>query len=142
VTDSEIPCVFCERVAGRDFWIPVYETEFSVAAVANHQRSTGSLIVIPRRHVLALPDLCAAESRDLWHVIRRVTAAVEHAYDPDGMYIWQGGRIPLPHIHARICPRYADVPYSFEPNTSLALTPPEQRQEIASRLVESLGSGS
>jgi histidine triad (HIT) family protein len=127
-------CIFCDRLAGRDFWIPVIETDHSVAAVANHQRSTGSLIVIPRRHALRLPDLPEPEALDLLHTIRRAAAAVERTYDPSGLYVWQGGRIPLAHIHARICPRYDGIPYTFAPNSQLSLTPLQERYEIGARL--------
>jgi len=127
-------CVFCDRVAGKDFWLPVSQTRHSIAAIANHQRSTGSLIVIPRRHVLALHELSDEESLDLFRVTRAATAAVERAYRPDAMYVWQGGRIPLPHIHARICPRYREVPYTFAANGNLPLTPMPEREEIARRL--------
>lgn len=131
-------CVFCERLAGRDFWLPVAGTEHSLAAVANHQRSPGSLIIVPRRHVLALPDLTDTEALDLLRITRRVTAAVERAYDPDAMYVWQGGRIPLPHIHARVCPRAAGAPYPFVPNSELELTPMAERQEIADKIIAAL----
>ena len=134
-------CVFCERAAGRDFWLPVAETRHSIAAVANHQRSAGSLIVIPRRHVLALPDLSVTEALDLLHTIRAATLAVEWAYQPDAMYVWQGGRIPLPHIHARICPRQAAVPYPFVSNGKLPLTPMPELEEIARRLKAELDGG-
>jgi histidine triad (HIT) family protein len=135
-------CVFCERVAGRDFWLPVAQTRHSIAALANHQRSTGSLIVIPRRHALALPDLSVEEALDLFHTIRAATLAVERAYRPDAMYVWQGGRIPLAHIHARICPRYEGEPYTFVSNGKLPLTPMPEREEIARRLKAELSGGS
>jgi histidine triad (HIT) family protein len=131
-------CVFCERLAGRDFWLPVAQTAHSLAALANHQRSPGSLIIVPRRHVVALPDLTRAEALDLFRTVRRVTAAVERAYDPEGMYIWQGGRIPLAHIHARVCPRAEGAPYPFVANTQLALTPLPELHEIAARLTAAL----
>jgi histidine triad (HIT) family protein len=127
-------CVFCERAAGRDFWIPVEQTQYSIAAVANHQRSVGSLLVIPRRHVVALHDLSDDEALDLLRTLRAVTAAVERAYGPDGLYVWQGGRIPLAHIHIRLCPRYEGVPYTFLANSKLPLTPLGERREIAGRL--------
>ncbi|HEX6521154.1 MAG TPA: HIT family protein [Streptosporangiaceae bacterium] len=127
-------CVFCERVAGRDFWFAVGETRHSIAAVANHQRSTGSLIVIPRRHVLALHELSDEEALDLFRITRAATLAVERAYRPDAMYVWQGGRIPLAHIHVRICPRYQAVPYTFEANGKLPLTPMAERERIARRV--------
>lgn len=131
-------CVFCERLAGRDFWLPVAQTAHSLAAVANHQRSPGSMIIVPRRHVVALPGLTDEEALDLFRTVRRVVAAAERAYDPEGMYVWQGGRIPLAHIHVRVCPRVAGLPYSFAANTGLDLTPMAERQEIASRLTAAL----
>jgi histidine triad (HIT) family protein len=133
-----VDCIFCARLGGADFWLTVLETPHSVAAVANHQRTPGSLIVVPRRHVLSLAELSAAESVDFLRTTRRACAAVERAYDPDGLYVWQGGRIPLPHVHLRICPRFADLPYSFAPNSALALTPLVERERIARRLVAAL----
>ena len=130
-----VDCIFCARLGGADFWITVLETPHSVAAIANHQRSPGSLIVVPRRHALSLAELSAAESVDFLRTTRRASAAVERAYDPDGLYVWQGGRIPLPHVHLRICPRSAGAQYSFAPNSELALTPLAEREEIARRLL-------
>ena len=51
---DETGCVFCARLAGTEFWITVLETPYSVAAVANHQRAPGSLIIVPRRHAVSL----------------------------------------------------------------------------------------
>jgi histidine triad (HIT) family protein len=134
----ERDCVFCERLAGRDFWIPVTESEHSVGAIANHQRTPGSLIIVPRRHILTIAELGTEEYLDLWRMTFRLVAAVERAYEPDGMYVWQGGRIPLPHIHARISPRFADRPYTFVPNSELRMTPLSEREEIARRLSAAL----
>jgi histidine triad (HIT) family protein len=134
------PCLFCERLAGRDFYIPLEERPHAVAFVANHQRSRGSVIVIPRRHVRSLPELTEEEALELFRVIRRVAAAIELAYDPDGLNVWQRTLDSAPHFHLRMCPRYEGQPYTYGPNYTLPLTPLEEREAVASTLTEALRS--
>ena len=134
VRPDEEPCIFCRRVAGDDHWVELFRTEHSIAALANHQRTPGSIIFIPRRHEIALNRLTAAESTDLYRTITTVSAAIRAAAAPDAVYLWQGGRIPLPHIHARLSPRRHGQDYTFVPNDQLALTPLRRRLQIADQI--------
>jgi len=132
-------CVFCLRVRGEDHWIPVLETEHTIAAVSNHQRSPGCLTIIPRRHVASIAELSEAEALDWHRVVRSIWRATDVAHTPDAVHFWQGGRLfdetGRPHVHGRLCPRYADVEYTFVPNYELPLWSEAERQAIAERLI-------
>ncbi|MFD8722461.1 HIT family protein [Streptomyces sp. NPDC059629] len=121
-----------------DFWIPVAESAHSIAAVSNHQRSLGSLTLISKRHCGTIAELPPVEAVDLHRMMRLLNAAIDRAYDPDGINVWQGGRLPaggrLPHIHVHLCPRYAGKEYSYVVNEDLRLPPVEEREEIARRI--------
>lgn len=136
--DLPTDCVFCERLARRDAWIMVAESRFSVAALANHQRTPGSVIIIPKWHCVSISLLPEREALDLFLLMHRVTLAVERAFDPAAMYVWQGGRIPMPHIHSRVSPRHADRPYTFVANSELQPTSDAERQEYAARIAGAL----
>jgi histidine triad (HIT) family protein len=135
---GEEPCLFCERLAGRDFYIPIVERPHTVAFIANHQRSRGSVIVIPRRHLRMLPDFTPEEAVELFRVTRRLAAAIEQAYSPDGLNIWQRTLESAPHFHLRMCPRYEGEPYTFGGNDTLPLTPLEERWRVAEELKAAL----
>ena len=131
-------CSFCARLAGRGFWIVVEERPHGLAYVANHQRSRGSLLLIPRRHVPSLMELTEDEASDVLLLIRRTTLALERSYDPEGMHVWYGGRLPSndfhPHLHVRVCPRFAGEPYSFGTNESLPVATLDERYDVLDRV--------
>jgi histidine triad (HIT) family protein len=133
-----VDCKFCRRLWAGGGWIATETTDRTVTYVANRQRSHGSLIVIPRRHVFSPLDLTQDEASRLVDALARAVRAIESAYDPDGLHLWQGGRqpgpAPHPHLHVRICPRYSGQPYTFGSNESLPKARPEELRVIAAEI--------
>ena len=63
----------------------------------------GTLIVKPRRHVVHVADLDAAEARELGPLLQRATAVVTELAHPDQVYVclWSHGPV---HIHFVVQP--------------------------------------
>ncbi len=69
-------------------------------------------LVLPLRHVGALGDLADEESREVWGATQDAVAAIEGAYNPDGLNLGAnlgraaGAGIPS-HVHMHVLPRWS-----------------------------------
>ncbi len=107
-------CVFCRLAAGGPpspangvLW-----SGRSVIVVLNaYPYASGHLMAVPRRHVGALGDLSEDEATQLWSAVRDGVAALEAAYQPEGINIGAnlgeaaGAGIPR-HLHLHAVPRW------------------------------------
>ena len=72
---------------------------------------SGHVLVLPQRHIGDLAELDEDESVDFFALVRRVAAALQRAYQPDGMNIGfnlgraAGAGIPQ-HLHGHLLPRW------------------------------------
>lgn len=128
-------CVLCLRTAGKSFWIPVAQNANATAALANHQRSRGALLVVPKRHSSTIAGLTVAEATDLYRLVRQMMVVLTRTFEPDGINVWQGGRMPEPkydHVHTHVCPRFeTDNSYSFAPSDDLPVPTKQERYAVA-----------
>jgi ATP adenylyltransferase len=74
--------------------------------------ASGHLLVLPLRHVGGLGELTELEVTEVWTATRRAVAAIEAAYDPDGLNLGanlgraSGAGIPA-HVHLHVLPRWS-----------------------------------
>src|ERR1022692_2662750 len=81
-------CVFCRIAASGPASVDnlvVWRSDLSYAVLNAYPYASGHLLVMPLRHVGELDALSAEESDDLWLGTRRAVAAINAAYDPDGV---------------------------------------------------------
>src|ERR1700734_2922539 len=70
----------------------------------------GWLVVLPRRHVLALDELTPAEAAGLGPVLREVTAALREVTGCDKTYVALFAEAEgFGHVHFHVIPRPADL---------------------------------
>jgi histidine triad (HIT) family protein len=138
-------CLFCEIAAGRQPASRVYEDDEVLAFMDLRQPNPGHVLVIPRAH---RPDVFALEEELACHLFRvsaRIARAVQAAYHPDGLNLWQsngeaaGQEIFHFHIHvfARMAGDRLFYVYPVPPG-------PERRErldEMAAALRATLGAG-
>jgi ATP adenylyltransferase len=111
---EEGACVFCVLAAE-----PVDEStgviaksELSFVVLNAFPYGSGHILILPRRHVSAIPDLTDAEYEDYNLMLRRSVVALDKAYGADGMNIGMnlgvaaGAGIPK-HLHGHVLPRWA-----------------------------------
>jgi diadenosine tetraphosphate (Ap4A) HIT family hydrolase len=113
--DDATACVFC-RIAASGPPSPdnlvVWRGELTFVVLNAYPYASGHVLVLPLRHVGGLGDLTAAESGELWSASQCAVAAIEGAYDPDGLNLGAnlgraaGAGIPS-HVHLHVLPRWS-----------------------------------
>ena len=119
-------CIFCEYIAGRLPWYPVWQRDHGVVFLNLRQRSEGALLVAPRRHAQSITDLSADELHGLLSLTTEATNLLFRTFMPDGIHTWCSSGAAAgqsePHFHFQIVPRYTGRPYTFDSSRALANT--------------------
>jgi len=135
-------CPLCEYMEGRLPCSKIVRGKYVSAFMNLRQRSVGSVLVAPHRHVQALTMLNTDEAHELIDLTNRIGRAVVDALKPQGLHSWCNVGEPagqsLPHLHFQIVPRYEDVPYTFVGSAELTITAPVDLEVIAAKLIESM----
>jgi diadenosine tetraphosphate (Ap4A) HIT family hydrolase len=106
-------CVFCvlaEEPVDESTGV-IAKSELSFVVLNAFPYGSGHVLILPRRHVSALPDLTEAEYEDYCLMLRRTVIALEATYGPDGLNIGMnlgqaaGAGIPK-HLHGHVLPRW------------------------------------
>lgn len=106
VLPGDRPCAFCQYLAGvRPFTI--WRRDDTVAAlVTREQRGEPHLLVIPVRHVSTVLELTTAENHAIMDLVQGVSRAIDRAYAPRGLTIWQNNGVDasqsIGHVHFHV----------------------------------------
>ena len=106
-------CVFCvlaEEPVDESTGV-IAKSELSFVVLNAFPYGSGHLLILPRRHVSAIPELSDAEYEDYFLMLRRAVVALEAAYGPDGMNIGMNlgqaaGAGDPKHLHGHVLPRW------------------------------------
>ncbi|MEE6272676.1 HIT family protein [Georgenia sp. MJ206] len=100
-------CIFCGIVAGEEPAHVVLETDDVVAFLDTRPVFNGHVLVIPRPHVVTLPDLPAAAVEPFFAAVQRVAAAVPVALGAQGTFVAMNNVVSqsVSHLHAHVVPR-------------------------------------
>jgi histidine triad (HIT) family protein len=93
----ETPCPFCENLRGRvtsdsygiKKWAYIERQDLAAAFVNPFQSRQGAVLVVTTRHAPTILDLTEHEAEALARLVRRVARAVDDAFDPVGLNIFQ-----------------------------------------------------
>ncbi|SDO47958.1 histidine triad (HIT) family protein [Nocardioides szechwanensis] len=100
-------CVFCAIVEGEvEADLVLDETDF-VAFLDRRPVFKGHVLLVPRRHLVTLPDL-PAELRDgFLEAAQRLAAAVVEALGAQGSFVAMNNVVSqsVPHLHLHVVPR-------------------------------------
>jgi ATP adenylyltransferase len=108
-------CVFCRLAESGEPSVDnlVVWRGTKVFVVLNaYPYASGHVLALPLRHVGSLSELTEAESAELWAAAQEAVAAIEAAYDPDGLNMGAnlgraaGAGLPS-HVHLHVLPRWA-----------------------------------
>jgi ATP adenylyltransferase len=115
LTHDETSCVFCRIAESGPPSIDnlvVWRGEYAFVVLNAYPYASGHVMVLPLRHVGALGELTDQESREVWSATQDSVAAIDRAYDPDGLNIGAnlgraaGAGIPS-HVHMHVVPRWS-----------------------------------
>jgi diadenosine tetraphosphate (Ap4A) HIT family hydrolase len=143
---GQSPCPICQRLAAGRLPVLVAGTPWSAAFIPSRQPSLGTVLVVPRRHVLRPGDLEPAEDEDLWRLLSRLVGATLATFAPPSYHVSQYvGAIteePLDHLFWRLEPRYGPPPADAVRVERLPPVPMAERERQAGLLRQALaGAG-
>lgn len=102
---SDPTCPFCAIVAGRADAEVVLESEAAVAFLDRSPLFAGHVLVVPRIHVVTLPEL--GDVGRFFAEVQRVAAAVPAALGAQGTFVAMNNIVSqsVPHLHVHVVPR-------------------------------------
>ena len=100
-------CLFCRIVAGEAPAAIVAEDEHTVAFLAIRPLFHGHLLLVPRTHVVTLPDLPGELVAPLFTRAQALCRATEAAMDAKGTFVAMNNVVSqsVPHLHVHVVPR-------------------------------------
>ena len=91
-----------ERILATDRWRLVHSFDSALE---------GWLVLLPRRHVVAIHDLTGEEAAELGPLLRRVSVALRDELSCDKTYVIQLAEAEgFSHVHFHVVPRSAELP--------------------------------
>ena len=100
-------CVFCGIVAGEVPAFRVTDEPDGVAFLDTRPVFKGHVLVVPRPHLVALPDLPGDALPGYFRLVRRIAVAVEAGLGSGGTFVATNNRVSqsVPHLHTHVVPR-------------------------------------
>ncbi len=101
------PCKFCAIITGKEKTFPVYRDDICLAFLDYRPLMLGHVLLVPLAHYETLADVPDEVMAALGPRIKRLSAAVMHAFDAEGSFIALNNIVSqsLPHVHFHIVPR-------------------------------------
>jgi len=109
-------CKTCELIARRNagaapLWDCIHQTAYWDVVHSYDTALPGWLVLVVRRHIIAVDDLTDAEAIELGQLIRRTSIALKEVTGCLKTYVIQfAERADHPHVHFHIIPRMAAQP--------------------------------
>jgi len=100
-------CVFCRIVAGEAPAHVVLDDDVAVAFLDVRPLFPGHVLLVPRPHVVTLPDLPAELVAPLFARAQRLAAAVVDGLGAQGSFVAMNNVVSqsVPHLHVHVVPR-------------------------------------
>ena len=100
-------CVFCRIVTGADPAHEVLRDDVAVAFLDTRPLFPGHTLVVPRPHVVTLPDLPSSAVAPLFERVQALAAAVRDATGAQGSFVAVNNTVSqsVPHLHVHVVPR-------------------------------------
>jgi histidine triad (HIT) family protein len=100
-------CVFCAVVAGSEPSHVVLDEPDVLAFLDHRPVFKGHVLVIPRVHVVTLPDLPAALLAPVFGAVARCATAMVEGLGAQGSWVAENNIVSqaVPHLHVHVVPR-------------------------------------
>ena len=133
-------CLFCRIARGEAPGHVVLAEERVAAFLDVRPLFPGHVLVVPRLHVVTLPELPPGEVEPLFAAVRRLSEAVVRALGADGSFVGINNLVSqsVPHLHVHVVPRRKGdgLRGFFWPRAQYASA--EEMAETADRIRQSL----
>lgn len=100
-------CLFCEIAAGKLPAQTVYADDLVAAFLDIRPLFPGHVLVVPRTHVVTLPDLPAADVGPYFSAVQKLSVAVRDAMGAQGTFVALNNVVSqsVAHLHTHVVPR-------------------------------------
>jgi histidine triad (HIT) family protein len=100
-------CVFCAIVSGASLAHVVWDDEAALAFLDKRPLFKGHVLVVPRAHVVTLPELPEGAIEPLFARVRALSRAVPAALSAEGSFVAMNNVVSqsVPHLHVHVVPR-------------------------------------
>lgn len=100
-------CAFCEIANDEDRSRLVLDDDVCVAFLDRSPLFKGHVLVVPKTHVVTLPDLPAGLVGEFFSRVQRVASAVPRAVDAQGSFVAMNNVVSqsVAHLHVHVVPR-------------------------------------
>jgi histidine triad (HIT) family protein len=136
-------CLFCAIVAGNAAAHVVLDEPDVVAFLDVRPVFKGHVLVVPRAHIVTLPELPTPLLTAVFTVVQRCASAMLEGLGAQGSWVAQNNVVSqaVPHLHVHVVPRTKGdgLRGFFWPRQKYASD--AEMAEYADRLRESLGGG-
>lgn len=107
MTVGPTSCTFCRIVSGETSAHIVLESEHTVAFLDARPIFKGHTLLVPRQHVVTLPDAPAELLEPLFGTAQRLAAATVEAMGAQGSFVAMNNVVSqsVPHLHVHVVPR-------------------------------------
>ena len=101
-------CIFCKIIQGEIPAHKIYEDEKNLAFLDINPLTWGHTVVAPKEHGETLLAISDESVKEVNLAVKKVTAALKEALQPDGFTIGINHQIgqAVPHLHIHILPRW------------------------------------
>lgn len=105
--DAGTPCAFCEIVAGRSGADVVLDEAELVGFLDRRPLFKGHVLLVPRHHVVTLPDLPAALRDGFLEAAQRLASAMVTGLGAEGSFVAMNNVVSqsVAHLHLHVVPR-------------------------------------
>jgi histidine triad (HIT) family protein len=102
-----VDCVFCEIVSGRTDASLVFAADEAVGFLDRRPVFKGHVLIVPRDHVVTLPDLGQTDLGPFFGWVQRVAAVMPTALGCDGTFVAVNNVVSqsVAHLHVHVVPR-------------------------------------
>ncbi|HWF43885.1 MAG TPA: HIT family protein [Candidatus Kapabacteria bacterium] len=132
--ETNVPCVFCDIVAGQNPHHIVYEDAQFMAFLDKYPLNAGHTQFIPKQHFRWVWDMDKADIGFMFMKIRRVVQALEKVMDTEWVIADTGG-IGVPHAHVHLVPRFEDDGHGELPDPKILREISEPEMEELARKI-------
>ncbi|MBX3259694.1 MAG: HIT family protein [Labilithrix sp.] len=137
-------CVFCDIVDGKIPAHVVFEDDVALAFLDKTPLFHGHVLVVPRGHVVTLPELDAGVVGPFFERVQAIARAVPGALGAQGTFVAMNNVVSqsVAHLHVHVVPRTKGdgLKGFFWPRTKYASD--EQMREVAEKIRRGLAPSS
>lgn len=104
---AQASCMFCRIVGGEAAAHVVLDDEVALAFLDQRPLFVGHVLVVPRAHVVTLPELPSVQVGPFFERVQALARALPEALGAQGTFVAMNNRVSqsVPHLHVHVVPR-------------------------------------